>query len=119
MKVIKVQESVVLTNTSGKTLYKRDQENPEGEAEVAMVTFKEFLYQRLADPKMSKTIDTLRATLRLKNAVDEAENLVKVEEEDWDLLVDVVKEPSTPYNPTFGYCLLPFIDAVVEAEDQD
>ena len=117
MKYILLQEPVSLVNTFGQQLYKREQDESQ-EAQPASVTFKDFLYQRLADPKMSKSIDTLRATLRIKEAVDKAEKFVELNDDDWFLLSETVKEPTTPYNPTFGYCLLPFINAVVEATDK-
>lgn len=114
MKKIKVQEDLALKNVAGQDLFKKDEE---GNQTPAVVTFKDFLYQRIADPKLSSSKESLELSLRLKEAVDAATTEVALQDEDWKSFVDVVENPTHPYNPVFGYCLLPFIRAVSEPTD--
>lgn len=111
MKKISIQPDIALKNVAGQNLFKRDEQ---GNQTPAVVSFKDFLYQRIADPKLSRNKESLELSLRLKEAVDDATTEISLQDEDWESFVEVVKNPTNPYNPTFGYCLLPFIRAVSE-----
>jgi hypothetical protein len=110
MKYIKVPESVRMTNWYGEEV-----KNQEGEG--ATVTFKEFVVGRLMDPKFSKDMATILRAFEIKTQAEKMTSLLVLEDVDYDLLLDVVANPSqqAQYNSLISYCLVPFFKAVKDA----
>lgn len=115
MKYIKVLEPIVLKNLFDKDIVQTDEG---GKKFASSMSFKNFLLQRVGDQKLSADMESLETVVRLKKAIDSADTHVELETSDWKALLEVVKNPSSPYNPLFAYCLLPFMKAVEQASDE-
>lgn len=115
MKYIQVQEPVTLKNLFDQKIV---QENEDGTAQEAIMQFKTFLLQRVGDQKLSVNKEMLEVQDRLQKAISNAEGYISLETSDWKHLVDVINNPSAPYNPLFARCLLPFMKAVEQASDE-
>lgn len=92
-------------------------EDEEGNTFPAEISFKEFVLQRLADAKFSADMEAVVSALQIKQAVEDADDVLALETADWTRLVEVVKKPSQPYNPVFAVSLVPFMKEVANASD--
>jgi hypothetical protein len=119
MKYIKILQPIALKNLFDQEII---QENTDHDGKPitspAIMDHKTFLIQRIGDQKLSANMEALKTQVNLKKAVNNASSHVILHENDWQALLEVIKEPSTPYNPVFAYCLLPFMDAVEQAADE-
>lgn len=114
MKYMKVLPNIKLTNLFG-------EEFKDENGKSVHLSFKDFVLQRLADPKFSKNMDSILSAVQIKNAIEniKEDEVLGLETSDWKNLADAVKEPSpqTPYNSLMSHALLPFMQEIVNAKD--
>lgn len=113
MKYIKVLEPIHLESLTKGLLYD-DKGNP------WYMDFFTFVLQRLTDPKFGKKFDGLISAVQIKEAVKKSGEYLELETKDWELLKDVVDDPSpsAQYNPEVSWCIVPFGKAILEAVDK-
>ena len=92
--------------------------------EEIMLDMHSFLLQRLVDSRFGSSVENLIISSQLKKAIDKSKNegseYIELETNDWNTLVEVVKVPSqgNQYNTHIAHCLVPFIQAVLNASDE-
>ena len=85
------------------------------------VTFSQFAETRLTrDQKAGKDMTTLFLAKETLDIIKAAEGLdyVSIPELNYNLLSDLVKSPSAPYNPQVAIALIPFMRAIVNAQPE-
>lgn len=91
-----------------------------GQQEI--ITLARFILSRLTDPKFSVSMANVIAAVAIRDAVKDAgAGYVAIENDHYELLKDLVKNPSqgSGYPPGIAHNLLPFMVAVVNgAEDK-
>jgi hypothetical protein len=115
MRYVKTPEAINLTRFDGSPFYK------EGTKEQATLEFEAFIHGRLRDPKFGNTMDGVNAAANIAQALREAKgdgtDYIVIDEADWNLLVEVTKNPSQglSYSPEVAACAIPFFDAITQA----
>ena len=111
-------DTIPLTRFDGTPFYK------EGTKEQATMTFEAFMHGRLRDPKFGASMDAVHAAATIAHAMREATDDDKpyfvIDEADWNILVDAVKNPSqgTTYSPEVAACVIPFFDVIANASKE-
>lgn len=115
MKYIPVPAPVTICDIEGKPV-----QFANGATE--QVTFEKFVLARLTDPKFAVSMATVLSVVAIRDAVKAATSgWLELENEHYDLLRDLVENPSAqaPYPPGLAHNLAPFMVAVVkEARDK-
>lgn len=116
MKYIKVLPDVMLTRPNGRGLI-----DETGREVMIPLSFKEFVFARLMDPKFSKDMETMMRAFEIKTQTEKATDYLALEDADWKLLESVTRSPDqqTAYRPDVALSMLPFIRAIVEASSKD
>lgn len=115
MRYVKTPEPVSLVRFDGTPFYK------EGTKEQAEMTFEAFMHGRLRDPKFGASMDAVHAAASIAQAMREAREEEKsyfvIDEADWNILLDTVKNPSQgmTYSPEVAACVVSFFSAVANA----
>jgi hypothetical protein len=116
MKYIEMLPDVMLTTMVGQPIIGDSEEQ-------VTVSMREFLLGRLTDPKFATGMDTIMKAVALRDMIKDVEvgGYVVIDDDHWELLVDVIKNPSqqTAYNPMFAHCFLEFMKAVTEGSSSD
>jgi hypothetical protein len=114
MKYIPVPEPQVVTDIEGKPV--QFEHGPE------TITFEKFVLARLTDPKFAVNMANVLAAVSIREAVKSIrDGFLEVENEHYDLLCDLVQNPSpqAAYPAGLAHNLAPFMVAVVrEARDK-
>lgn len=113
MKYIKKLNPVTLTNLQNTPF------EDENGAPITM-TIQSFILQRLIDSKFGTGMEGLLSATQIKTAVEESGDYIELETKDWELLSNVVRQPSSDqqYNPNIAHCLVPIIQAILNATDK-
>lgn len=86
------------------------------------ITFPRFVIGSImSDRKWTSDIHWLRAANAVIDALNNANGVLELRNDEWDKLVEVAKAPSggyQVYNPLVMPQLLPFIEAIVGASDK-
>jgi hypothetical protein len=90
---------------------------PQGEEVEA--PFLKFLKEMLVDPQFSKNYRTLKIAAAIDKAIDKANGVIMLESDHWQLLKKVIEEPSGGYLGGVGPQIIPYLDAVIFADDQE
>jgi hypothetical protein len=126
MRYAKIPEPIQLVDlVSGNPEQILDPSNPRQEngtpnfIDRLPMTFAEFVMgTSLADPKFGRGYKQLISATKIHDAVRQANGVINLEDADWELLRDVVENPSSPYHPTRAMQLVPFMRAIVEASGE-
>lgn len=111
MKEITVPEAITVTKVY--------LDNGEERTATSEITFGEFLEKLiLSDPKFGKTMKCILGAVSIR---EKAQNTpvgeaFSVDDEYFEILKDVIEEPSGGYNPAIVQQLVPFLLAVTEAK---
>lgn len=110
MKTIKIPQPVTICDAAGNPVL--DQAgNP------VVITFKNFVSGTLlADPKYGKTLNDILSAVDVKTKLILAEDKLELDDEHWDRLVAVMKEPSNPYMPHTVTQIVSFLLAIRDAK---
>lgn len=82
----------------------------------AQVPFVEFAKQVwLNDPRLGQSIELLSAKETLASKLDGATESVELWQNELDLLLQIAKAPSRPYNPADSKAVLAFYEALTSA----
>lgn len=87
-----------------------------------MITFNQFVFHTLLnDAAFGNGYDSLKVGASIRKAVNESRETgtVKLDENDWENLVNVIKYPRNGFvglMPVAVAQLLPFMDAIIEAQ---
>ena len=89
---------------------------------TAPVTFSDFVGKLLFNPIWAENYKNIKSAKAVERAVDGAEpgTVATLAEEDWKKLRDIVENPKGGYGYHAAVMpqLLPFLDAIMEAEDK-
>ena len=91
---------------------------PKPDDKPLIISFYQFLSQTvLTDQKFGKDMKSLMSAVSLKTTFKNAKpgDEVQVDNEEWELLNEIVKEPSQGYNPILAMELVPFMLVITEA----
>lgn len=109
MKYIEIPEEVTLVNiTNGKAM-------KDGDGDATM-DFDEFVSNMLADKVFGSGMDNVFSALKIKNALDESNGILQLEDTDYDKLLAVLKSPSGGFDPRFAVSAVPFMEAIANAK---
>lgn len=81
--------------------------------------FPKFLREMLLDPQFAKNYKTLKIAAAIDKALDKANGVLALENEHWNLLKKVIEEPNGGYMGGVGPQILPFLEAVITATDEE
>ena len=113
MKYIAMTDRVTLKNLEDEII--RDSEGNE-----ITLTLQDFIRQRLSDVKFAEDMDSVLSVVQIKQALKESEgqDFIAIETKDWEKLAELVRHPSSPYNPAVAASLVSFMKAVTEAGNE-
>lgn len=111
MKYITMPDQVSIRRFSGESI------NDES-GQPSRVNFGTFVLDRLEDPKFAVDMKTILAAVEIKCRVQEANGVLALEDAHWELLRDATKNPTGGYNGVFAHNFVPFMSAIVDADDQ-
>lgn len=113
MKYIAVPEQVTLKNLE-------DEAIKDSEGNEITLTLQDFIRQRLGDVKFAEDMDSVLSVVQIKQALKESEgqDFIAIETKDWEKLAELVRHPSSPYNPAVASSLVTFMKAVTEASNE-
>ncbi len=84
----------------------------------ATVSFETFVIDRLIDPKFAIDMKAVLVAVEIKCRIQEANGVLALENAHWELLRDVTKEPTGGYNGAVAHNIVPFMSAIVDADDK-
>lgn len=90
-----------------------------GELVDKPTTFQEWLATTvLSDAKLGKTAKSLMAVADIQQKVEESNGVLDLNDNEWELLKDVVENPTNGYNTPVGVQLVGFLRAFLNAPDE-
>lgn len=116
MKFIPVPSDVVLVNPQDGKRFK----SAEGGDEPAWSMYAFLLRWVLPDVKWGKTMVDVFAASKVKVAFEHAKvgDVVELEDDDYKRLLEIVRAPSNPYNPTIVLQCVEFLRAIEDARSE-
>jgi hypothetical protein len=116
-KFIKVPAPITLTNSLGMVFV-------DGNSKPLVSSFKSFVQERIMDPAFSAGKQGFAAALLQNEAIESTKSIPEPGEvwelksyEQWNALVTSIREPKKEFDTQFAFCLVPFMQAVIEASD--
>lgn len=114
MRYIKKQADIEITNVLGEAM--RDEKG-----EPVRAKFRDFVLSRLVDPALAKDMAAVMSAFQMRGVVMssiESEAHYALESSDWERLRDATHSPTGGYLPQVAMCLVPFMRAIVEAQEK-
>lgn len=123
---IKVPDPVVLKNPEGEPLVESDG------TPKAPLTLKDIILKLMHNPLWTESYNNIRAADAINRAVEKADGVIVLSEEDWKKLETAVQNPRTVvlgsggsqvivglgYHPAIVTQVLPLLDAIVNASSK-
>lgn len=83
----------------------------------ASVSFASFVSNTLlVDAKFGKTLADILNAVSIKTKLTLAKETLELENDEWEKLYEVAKEPTNGYNPLIVMQLVPFLTAIRDAK---
>lgn len=110
MKTIIIPQPIAIYDLAGNPMLDQSG-NP------VVINFKTFVSSTLlVDPKYGKTLNDILSAVEVKTKLVLAEDKLELDDEHWERLVTVLKDPSNPYLPHVVMQILPFLLAIRDAK---
>ncbi|MDX1421518.1 MAG: hypothetical protein R3322_00170 [Kiloniellales bacterium] len=81
------------------------------------LSFAQWVEGMTSDRKFGASAKTIFQAVEIIRLVKEANGTVQLDTAHWELLRDVISEPSAPYNPAIMIHAAPFLRAVLEPKE--
>lgn len=86
----------------------------------ARMTLHQFVLSRLLDPVFGESMSSVLSAAKIRDIAALDENVLALEDTDYELLARATVTPRAAYNPAISHCLGPFMVAIVkDALDKD
>ena len=114
MKYIKLLAPIYLITVTGDPVY---EEKENGEKIRIIVMHSTFILGRLNGKRFGNNMASILQAVKIQTAVHEAKkNVIELWDDDYKILAEEVKNGD--YDARFAPCLLPFMNAVINASDK-